>query len=233
LKTEEYAKYRRAKHTESLSLQAAFDSLTQEHTSATASLKALQSAHAAQTNQLSQALSKIQALTGQIAEQESKYASEANGLKRLIAMMEEREKTAKEIVENVEREWAQVGEVADRREEQLKDEIYRERTGREEAEKRVQHLETVIQRMGRGDLPLPGTPFRTPGGVDGLDGAMGLSPTVALASKTQRSGKTFTEVYADYVRLQEEHAAKCVEYDQMERTLTHVLAEIEERVCAF
>ena len=31
--------------------------------------------------------------------------------------------------------------------------------------------------------------------------------------KMQKSGKTFTEVYADFVRLQDEFAQKCAEYD--------------------
>ena len=35
---------------------------------------------------------------------------------------------------------------------------------------------------------------------------------------------------ADYVRLQEEYAAKCAEYDHMDRTLSSVLGQIEERV---
>lgn len=48
---------------------------------------------------------------------------------------------------------------------------------------------------------------------------IGLSPTVAMASRVQRSGKTFTEVYADYVQLQEEYTKKCAEYDHMDRTL--------------
>ena len=47
--------------------------------------------------------------------------------------------------------------------------------------------------------------------------------------KMQKSGKTFTEVYADFVRLQDEFAQKCAEYDHMDRTLTAVLAQIEER----
>jgi len=45
---------------------------------------------------------------------------------------------------------------------------------------------------------------------------IGLSPTVAMASKVQRSGKTFTDVYADYIRLQEEYAKKSAEYDHMD-----------------
>jgi nucleoprotein TPR len=181
---------------------------------------------------LTQALSKVQALQGQIAEQESKYASEANGLKRLVEMMEEREKQAKEIVQNIETEWATVGEKAERRENALKLEIEHERQGREEAERRIDTLETVVHRMGRGDLPLHpgGTPLRTPGGVDRTeDGMMGLSPTVALASRSQKSGKTFTQVYEDFVKLQEDFDRKCLEHQQMERTLSQVLAEIEER----
>ncbi|KAF8967178.1 hypothetical protein BDZ97DRAFT_1917117 [Flammula alnicola] len=234
-KTEEFAKYRRMKHAEVATLQASFDSLTQSHASMEASFKALQSANTAQSHQLSQALSKVQELTGQLAEQEARYSNEASGLKRLVSMMEEREKQAKEIVENIEREWATVGEKAERREAVLKEETERERRGREEAEKRLEQLEGVLERMGRGEFPIPGrntpsTPMRTPGTSDFMtDGMIGLSPTVAMASKSQRSGKTFTEVYADYVRLQEEYAVKSAEYDHMDRTLSSVLAQIEER----
>nr|UPW42857.1 nucleoprotein MLP2 [Hypsizygus marmoreus] len=234
-KAEEFSKYRRTKHAELTNLQAALDSITQSHASTQASLKSLQSSHAAQTHQLTQALARVQDLTGQLAEQEATYASEANGLRRLVAMMEEREKQAKDIVEGIEREWAGVGEKSERREAALKDEAERERRKREIAEKRAEQLEAVLDRMGRGDLPIPlsgspGTPLRTPGTPDTMtDGMMGLSPTVAMASKAQRSGKTFTEVYADYVRLQEEYARKSAEYDHMDRTLSSVLGQIEER----
>jgi len=219
-------------------LQASYDSLTEAHASIDTSFKALQSAHTAQGHQLTQALSKVQGLTGQLAEQEARYSNEVGGLKRLMSMMEEREKQAKDIVENVEREWATVGEKSERREALLREEAERERKARQEAEKRLEQLEGVLERMGRGELPIPGrsapgTPFRGPGTPDfSIDGMMGLSPTVAMASKAQRTGRTFTEVYADYVRLQEEYAKKTAEYDHMDRTLSSVLAQIEERVCS-
>ncbi|KAJ7079784.1 hypothetical protein B0H15DRAFT_496126 [Mycena belliarum] len=224
-KSEEYTKHRRTKHAELVTLQANFDSLTQTHASTQATLKAVQSAHTAQTHQLTQALARVQDLTGQLAEQEATYASEANGLRRLVRMMEERETKAKEIVDNIELEWAGVGEKAERREAALRDEVESERKAREEAEKRTEQLEEVLERMGRGDLPVPGNRA-----LDlTTDGLMGLSPTVAMVSKAQRSGKTFTEVYADYVRLQEEFAKKCTEYDRMDQTLSAVLSQIEER----
>jgi len=236
-KTEEFVKYRRTKNGELSNLQASYDALKQGHESAQASFKALQSSHTTQSHQLTQALAKVQDLTSQLAEQEATYASEANGLRRLVNMMEEREQQAKEIVEGIEKEWAGVGEKAEKREAALKNEVERERRAREEAEKRVYQLETVLDRMGRGELPpptgrgTPSTPVRTPRTSVGVaDMVANLSPTVAMASRTQKSGKTFTEVYADYVRLQDEYAQKCAEYDHMDRTLTAVLAQIEERV---
>ncbi len=60
--------------------------------------------------------------------------------------MEDREKQAKEIVENIEQEWATVGEKAERREAILKEETERERKGREDAEKRLEQLETVLKK---------------------------------------------------------------------------------------
>lgn len=235
-KTDEFAKYRRTKHAETANLQASLDSVTQSQASTEASLKALQSAHTKQNHQLTQALAKVHSLTSELAEQEARFSNEAAGLKRLVTMMEEREKQAKDIVENIEQEWAAVGEKAERRETALKEEIERHKKAREVAESRLEQLEGVLDRMGRGEFPtpgrtLPGSPFRTPGGADiSVEGMFGLSPTVAIASKVQKGGKTFTEVYADYVRLQEEYAKKSAEYDHMDRTLASVLAQIEERV---
>jgi nucleoprotein TPR len=239
LKTEEFAKYRRSKHAELGHLQSTHDTLVQTFASTESTLKALQSAHTAQTHQYTQALARVQDLTGQLAEQEAIYSSEASGLRRLVAMMEEREKQAKEIVEGIEREWAGVGDRAERREAVLREDIENERRAREQAERRVEQLESVLSRIDSGELPLPGrasngrpaTPVRTPGTPDPMmQGMMGLSPTVAMASKAQRGGKTFTEVYGDYIRLQDELAKKSAECDHMDRTLSSVLAQIEERV---
>jgi nucleoprotein TPR len=151
-------------------------------------------------------------------------------------MIEAREAQSKAIVENVEQEWATVNERADRREAALREQVECERSRTEAAETRVEALERVLEKVNRGEFPVPApgssapsTPAR--GSTDVLtQGIMGLSPTVAMASRAQRSGKTFTEVYADYVRLQDDFATKCAEYDRMDRTLAQVLAQIEERV---
>ncbi|KAG9315951.1 hypothetical protein JVU11DRAFT_3605 [Chiua virens] len=236
-KADEYANYRRTKHAEFVQLQSAHDSLAQKHSLSESSLRAVQSAKTASTQQVTQAITKVQDLQGQLAEQEAAFNAEVSGLKRLVTIMEEREKQAKDIVENIEREWANVGERAEQREAALRADTERERRAREDVEKRLEQLETVMERMHRGELPaagrdssVPTTPGRPSGSHDSAsDTMLGLSPTVAMVSRVQRGGKTFTEVYADYVRLEEEYAKKCAEYDHMDRTLSDVLAQIEER----
>jgi nucleoprotein TPR len=154
-------------------------------------------------------------------------------------MIEAREAQSKAIVENVEQEWVTVNDRADRREAVLREQVERERSRTEVAEARIEELERVLEKVNRGEFPVPApgssvpsTPAR--GSTDLLtQGMIGLSPTVAIASRAQRSGKTFTEVYADHVRLQDEYAKKCAEYDRMDRTLAQVLAQIEERVGFF
>lgn len=246
-KSDEFSKYRRTKHAELLEVQAERDSLAQSSSSSESSIKALQAANKSLSQQLTQALTRVQDLTGQLAEQEATYSSEAAGLRRLVVMMEEREQHAKEIVDGLERDWATIGEKAERREMKLKDEIDREAKRADDAEKRVQELEKLLRGLDTGDFtagpsistaggiprtpgsipstPVRGSVFASPGDL----GMMGLSPTVAMASRAQRSGKTFTEVYAEHVRLQEEYTRKSAEYDHMDRTLQAVLAQIEER----
>ena len=200
----------------------------------------MQSAQTASTQQLTQALTKVQDLQGQLAEQEAAFTAEVSGLKRLVTIMEEREKQAKNIVESIEREWADVGDRAEQREDALRTETEKERRAREEVEKRLEQLETVMERMHQGELPIagrntsvPSTPRASGSNDYATEAMLGMSPTVAMASKVQKGGKTFTQVYADYVRLEEEYARKCAEYDHMDRTLSDVLAQIEERVRVF
>ncbi|EJD40459.1 hypothetical protein AURDEDRAFT_39128, partial [Auricularia subglabra TFB-10046 SS5] len=56
-----------------------------------------------------------------------------------------------------------------------------------------------------------------------------LSPTASLASKLQKSGHSYTEVYTDYVRLQDELTRQKHETMRLEDCLAQILANIEER----
>ena len=167
----------------------------------------------------------MQDLSGQIAEQDATYTSEVAGLRRLIEMVEALEAQSKAIVENVEQEWATINERIDRREVALREQMERERSRTEAAKARVEEPERVLEKVNRGEFPfpahgssVPSTPAR--GSADILtQGMMDLSPTVAMASRARRSDKTFTEVYANHIRLQDEYAKENAECDRMARTL--------------
>lgn len=235
-KSEEYGNYRRTKQAEFVTLQANLSDVTQNYSSSQATLKALQSSYTSQTHQLTQALTKVQDLTGQLAEQEAIYSTEAKSLRRLVEMLEDRERQTKVILDGIEQQFNEEAEKMEARQAALKAETEKEKKGREAAENRIEQLERVLNKMERGELAIPGrgsavmsTPSRrTSGVVD--DGVMGLSPTIAMASKVQKSGKSFTEVYTAYVQLQDDYDKKCVEYARMEEALASTIAQVEERV---
>ena len=86
-----------------------------------------------------------------------------------------------------------------------------------------------MDRINAGELPVPPREQASPD--ESSESLFSFSPGISMINRMQKSGKTFTEVYADYVKLQDEYAKKCAEYDHMDRTLAAVLAQIEERVC--
>ena len=232
-----------------MQVQAERGALVQSSSTTDNSIKVHQAANQSLSQQLTQAPTRVQDLTGQLAKQEATYSSEAAGLRRLVVMMEEREQHAKEIIDDLERDWVTIGEKAERIEMKLNDKIEREARRADNSERRlgVQELESHLRGLDTGDFPAApsistagGVP-RTPGSVPSTPacgslfasprefGMTGLSPTVAIASRARRGGKTFTDVYSEHVKLQEEYARKSAEYDRMDRTLQAVLAQIEAR----
>ena len=233
-KVEEHSKDRREKHAELAQLRSSLDAVTHEKDQVQNTLRSLQSSHTSQGHQLSQALQKVQDLTGQLADQEAKYSSEAANLRRLVRMLEERETQAKLLVENIEKDWEGEEAQAAAREQKLREQLSEEQMKVDSLEKQLENLQLVIDRMSTGELPLPPSGDSQLAPIDIDDNALVLrsfSPGLAMINRMQKSGKTFTEVYADYVHLQEELKKRNIEYDRMNRTLSEVLAQIEERVC--
>ena len=228
-KTEEYSLYRRDKHTEIVKLQSELDTLKQTHNQTTNTLRALQSSHSSQSHQLSQSLQKVQDLTSQLADQDAKYSSEAASLRRLVQMLEERENQAKELVAGIERDWEGLGEKAAASEQKLREALEEEQQRTKELESELEDLRTVLEQVNRGALPVPVVSSASATVVPS-DSLYELSPGLAMVNRMQKSGKTFTEVYSEYVKMQGELATKALEIDRLDRTLTDVLNELEERV---
>ncbi|KAI0758624.1 hypothetical protein BC629DRAFT_1444031 [Irpex lacteus] len=230
-KTDEFANYRRAKHAELTKLQADHDSLDQRFSALESSHKALETSYNSQSHQLTQALTRIQDLTGQLAEQKATYSSEAAGLKRLVEMMEDHEAQAKAIVENIEKEWADVGERAERREAALKDEIETQRARGEEAEKG----EFPIPVSSSASMPsTPARGFGTPsvnGTPDFLtQGMLGLSPTVTMASRAQRGGSRRFWLKSRNATQPPILTQQCQEYERMQSEATLLANQLAQAI---
>lgn len=224
-KIEEYSIYRRDKHTEIVQLQSELDSLKQDHNQTLSTLRTLQSSHNSQTQQLSHALQKVQDLTGQLADQDAKYSSEAANLRRLVQMMEDREAQSKQLVESIERDWDGLSAKAAARERKLREELEEEQQKVVALKTELDETKAVVDRISRGELPLPPVERAPPAGS-----LSSMSPGLALLSRVQKSGKTFTEVYSNYIRMESELAQKTAEVDRLDRTLAEVIGELEERV---
>ncbi|KAG9002479.1 hypothetical protein FRB94_003839 [Tulasnella sp. JGI-2019a] len=237
-KSREAADYRRTAHKQNIELQTELDSVKQPFEAAKSQLESLRQAHTAQTHSYTQALQKINQLKEDNAEQETKFREDQNKQARLINLLESRNDEAKRRVEEVENEWERMVAAADEREAQLKERLQSERTKSDALEQRVDDMRAVIDKLGSGELPVlsngehagsasvPGTPGPTSLNINGS--AM-FSPTANLAAKFQKTGRTFTEVYADYVRMQAELASEKQESSRLSECLAQILADIEER----
>lgn len=152
----------------------------------------------------------------------------ANDNKAQLQILEER-------LRNSERQAAIYEEEANTRVEQARGEAERLAKLLEEAETTIGRLR--IEMKGANEMLTeaglrPGTPASSNGtrgsvAINGL-GAV-LSPVAAVASRFQKSGKTFTEVYSENVMLTQQNAELHAEKTRLSGVLQQVLLEIEER----
>jgi nucleoprotein TPR len=145
----------------------------------------------------------------------------------LINVLERRADDARVRVEEMEAELERVLTRQAEKEDSLRDDVKRAERARNEAEKRVEEMKDVVDR-----LAMAGAPVGMVGGQEEGEGsaAYGISPTAALASRMQKAGRTYTEVYTDYVRLQNDLVKEKAETSRLEGVLTTILADIDERV---
>ncbi|KAG8887935.1 hypothetical protein FRC00_000218, partial [Tulasnella sp. 408] len=238
--TDEHSTFRRNKHAEVVQLQTELDSLKQTQATTQTALDTLRQSYTQQSQAHVEALQKINNLKVDLADQESKFRSELATQKRLVTLLESRNEEASQRVQEVDAEWEKMVKTADEREAELAEKLERERQKVDALEGRVDELRTVIDRMGSGELPLPseseragyvsvpGTPAAQMLGSS-VNGTMILSPTANLATKFQKTGMSFTEVYAQYVRQSAELAAEKQENARLSECLAQILADIEER----
>ena len=108
--------------------------------------------------------------------------------------------------DGIEKDWEGLHEKAAENEKKLRDALEAEQKRTRELEEELDEMKSVLDRVTSGELPIPsGT--RTSPNVSS-DSLFGLGSNISMINRIQKSGKTFTEVYAEYVRMQGEIARK-------------------------
>ena len=244
-----YSDLRRTRTEEVSSLQSKLDQKTSAFDRETERARTLQAASAHMERKLSEALEQVRDLSSAEASNARAFADEMAVCKDLLAQYERIADEAKARVEEIEKEEDSVRREVSKREEVLLAQTERERERAEAAEAKVEELEGVLARVQSGELSMnmsadasfirdgtPGTPGPNTSmrmmGTGNMSGLM-LSPTASIVSKLQRGGRSITEVYADYVRLQKELAKERQEKARLETTLSDIYNEIEDRVSSY
>lgn len=229
---ERYAELRKSKTAEVAELHAALEEKTSEYDREAERYRALKTSHANVERKLNDTLAKYRELQSEHAEATRGFQDEIHGYKQVVEQHERMTTEMRVRVEEIEKEESNLRATLERREASLVSRAEAERERASAAYDKVEELETVIRKMQTGELPAairelssaPGTP--APGG----DSSLFLSPTASLVSKIQRGGRTITEVYADYVRLQRELQQEKQEKTRLEMTLNDIFNEIQDRV---
>ncbi|CCA67827.1 hypothetical protein PIIN_01651 [Serendipita indica DSM 11827] len=196
-------------------------------------LRAIQSTNHEMERKLNEALEKNRDLQSEEAANKRAFQEEMQACKDLLEKYERIADDAKTRIAEIEREEEIIRRELTKREETLLAQADRERERADSAERKVEELEEVLQRAQAGEFSMAETSFNramtpgspAPGGVSSLM----LSPTASIVSKLQRGGRSITEVYADYVRLQKELQQEKQEKQRLETTLNDIFNEIQDR----
>jgi len=210
------------------------DHKTADHDREAEQARTLQAAKGELERKLNETLEKNRDLQSNETANARAFQEEMQICKDLLKQYEKIADEAKARVSDIENEEEAIRTELAKREESLLAQTERERERAEAAQRKVEELEEVLQRVQVGEFSMADASFnrsRTPmsPGPAGMTSLM-LSPTASIVSKFQRGGRSITEVYADYVRLQKELQQEKQEKVRLETTLNDIFNEIQDRV---
>lgn len=246
---EEHKRFRATKHAEGLRLQSELNDVSQNLTSLQSKTQALQTSFDENSRRLSQAVQEREELHSRLALQEESFRREMETKDRLTSLLERRSEDAKRRVQQVEVAWENVLQEYREREDELKTEISRSLAQNEKLAQEKDDLQIALDRLaesigidttapmstkvgtGNGPVTPQAKTFATSLGL-GRSGGIAISPTAAITSAMQRSGKTFTEVYTSLAKTEEELRRERLETARLASVLDTVMADLQERAPA-
>ncbi|GAA5982753.1 hypothetical protein JCM11641_007777 [Rhodosporidiobolus odoratus] len=223
----EWSNHRSEKHAELVRLQSQLDSRSVEAQSAQSSLTTLKKAHESLKGRHEETLAELASLKEKGATNEQAFASEMGSMRRLVELMEKREEERKQRIEEIEKALEEERAGLAEREEELRDQLLGEKERADALEARNAELREALER---------GAPPSTGGGMPDSPGSangslFALSPSAQRAAAAQRpgQGRSYAEVYREYIRMEEELARERAETKRLGECLAQILGDIEER----
>lgn len=249
----QYKSYRAEKHAQIVKLQTSLESAQREAETSTNALSSLRIAHASLETRLNESLSKCQDVSARLADAEIGFRDDFAAQKRLCTLLEERDAKATKRLDQVEQEWKEARDEIEERERTFVEELEREKERGDNLEERLREARESAERRAIGMEPDEEMQDQTFGSAEASarpishllstpnvgmslangrpsNSAMALSPAAHLASRLQKSGRSYTEVYTDYVRIQNELAIEKAEVRRLGECLTSILTDVEDRV---
>lgn len=228
---QEWATYRRETHDQLVRVQTELEESQIDQRNAQSSLDNLRTSHDALKHRHEETLSQLAHLREESEANQGSFASEMSSMKRLVDMMDTREADRRKRVEDIERGLEEERERMKEREDELRNELEREREKFDALETRYGEMREALER-GAG-AARSGSPFVDgPGTPSPVGSGFALSPSAQLAVRGQKSGRSYAEIYAEYVRMEQELIGERAETKRLSDCLAQILGDIEERVSA-
>lgn len=193
-------------------------------------MASLRTSYTALEDRLNESLTKVSQLTTQLADSEASFRAEISTSQRLTDLLEKREEDTKKRLEQVEREWEAAKADIEAAKSEYEQEIAAERQRGDALEARVQEMRDFADNLAAGGGANVSGILSIAESEDVFGGTPRSPSAATLAMKLQKSGgKSYTEIYTSYVKMQEELTLERAESKRLGECLNAILAEIQER----
>ena len=225
----EWSAYRREKHVEITRLQSELENKTIEERNSKTSLETIKKAHEQLKEKHNETTTELLKVREELGMNEGNFSTEMASMRRLVELMEKREEERKKRVDEVEKALEEERNALADKEDELRDQLLQERERGDALEVRYQELREALER-GNGSRD-GGADFApgTPGSI--ASDSFALSPSAQLAVRGQKNGRSYAEIYGEYIKMEEELAKERAETKRLGEILAQILGDIEERVC--
>ncbi|GAA5901318.1 uncharacterized protein JCM6883_000178 [Sporobolomyces salmoneus] len=226
----EWSSYRREKHAKIAQLQSQLEAKTIEEKNARTSLETLKKVHEQLKEKHNETITELAKVREELVTNEGNFTTEMSSMRRLVELMEKREEERKKRVEDVEKALEEERNALAEKEDELRDQLLQERERGDALEVRYQEFREALERGngqreaggGGGDF-VPGTPGSA------ISDSFALSPSAQLAVRGQKNGRSYAEIYGEYIKMEEELAKERAETKRLAEILAQILGEVEER----